>query len=431
MAEMKYFHRLIAAEISSFARYFDRVIQTGIVPGDDGRVLAAVDAPHKEIAEELPSMTDQRTRRTAVLLNGTLNHNLDIESLLRSIKAKLARTSRIAVVAYNPYFRLLYRLAIWLGIKSGDVPSTFLTRTALNNLTRLTGYEIVRARPAAYLPWYVPLLSSLINGVMPTIPLLRWLGLVYVIVLRPIIPDERRPSLSVIVPARNERGNIAAAIERLPDLGADVEVIFVEGHSADGTWEEIERVAAGNPKIRALRQTGRGKSDAVRLGFAEAKGELLTILDADLTMPPEKLVSFYDAYLSGRADFVNGSRLVYPMEGEAMRFLNHLGNIFFAKALSSVLDMPIGDSLCGTKLLARHDYERFVRWRGSFGDFDPFGDFELLFPAAVLAIGSIDVPVYYRARTYGSTQIHRFRNGMELLRMVITALFAIKMGRVP
>jgi hypothetical protein len=428
---MKYFHRLIAAEISSFAHYFDRLVQTAVMAGDEGQLLAAVDAPEKEVVAELSSLTGERTKRTAVLLNGTLNYHLDIESLLRSIKAKLARTSRVAVVAYNPYFRLLYRVAIWLHIKSGDVPTTFLTRTSLENLARLTGFEIVRIRPAVYLPWYIPLVSSVINGVMPTVPLLRWLALVNVIVLRPIIADERRPSLSVIIPARNERGNIAAAIERLPNLHADVEVIFVEGHSSDGTWLECERVAAANPNVRALKQQGRGKSDAVRLGFAEAKGDLLTIVDADLTMPPEKLGSFYEAYVSGRADFVNGSRLVYPMEGAAMRFLNHLGNIFFAKALSSVLDMRVGDSLCGTKLLARHDYERFVRWRTSFGEFDPFGDFELIFPAAVLGIGSIDVPVHYRARTYGTTQIRRFRDGLDLLRMVITAFFDIKMGRVP
>jgi hypothetical protein len=422
---MKYIHRLIAAEISSFARYFDRVLQTAVVGGDKGYLLDAIDAPMKETVDELPTMNHEQTTRSVVLLNGTLNYNLDIESLLRGIKEKLARTSRVAVVAYNPYLRWLYRF------KGGEIPRTFLTRTALENLARLTGFEIVRIRPAAYIPWFIPLLSAIVNRVMPTIPLLRWLGLVNVIVLRPIIGDEHRPSLSVIIPARNERGNIAAALDRLPDLRTNVEVLFVEGGSSDGTWTEIERAAAENPNIRALKQQGRGKSDAVRLGFREAKGELLTILDADLTMPPEKLASFYEAYVSGRADFVNGSRLVYPMEGAAMRFLNHVANIFFAKALSGVLDMRVGDSLCGTKLLARHDYERFVRWRRSFGEFDPFGDFELLFPAAVLAIGSIDVPVHYRARTYGTTQIHRFRDGLRLLRMVITGFFDIKMGRVP
>ena len=181
-------------------------------------------------------------------------------------------------------------------------------------------------------------------------------------------------------------------------------------------------------KVVAMRQTGRGKADAVRLGFSKATGDVLTILDADLTMPPETLTRFYEAYCSGLADFVNGTRLVYPMEGEAMRFLNRLGNVFFAKSLSYVLDVSLGDSLCGTKLLTRRDYERFVRWRRDFGEFDPFGDFELLFPAAVLATGIIDIPVYYRARTYGTTNIRRFRDGATLFRMTMTGLLRIKFG---
>jgi glycosyltransferase involved in cell wall biosynthesis len=294
----------------------------------------------------------------------------------------------------------------------------------------------VRSRPVAYLPWHFFGLGSLVNVVMPAIPGVRWLSLVTVAVLRPAAAVAReRPSLTIVVPARNERDNIENALRRLPDFDTQTEVIFVEGHSSDGTWEEIERVkekwdGRSGLRVRALRQTGKGKSDAVRLGFSEASGRILTILDADLTMPPEVLTRFYEAYCEGLADFVNGTRLVYPMEGEAMRLLNHLGNLFFAKSLSYVLDMPLGDSLCGTKLLSRRDYERFVRWRRDFGEFDPFGDFELLFPAAELALGVIDIPVYYRARTYGSTNIRRFRDGATLLRMVLTGLLHIRFGKL-
>jgi glycosyltransferase involved in cell wall biosynthesis len=181
--------------------------------------------------------------------------------------------------------------------------------------------------------------------------------------------------------------------------------------------------------VRAFQQTGKGKSDAVRLGFRHATGDLLTILDADLTMPPEQLHRFYDAWCEGKADFVNGSRLLYPMEGEAMRFLNRLGNIFFARAVSSVLDARLGDTLCGTKLVTRIDYERMIRWRSDFGDFDPFGDFELLFPAAVLGLGTVDVPIAYRARTYGSTNIQRFRHGFMLLKMTLIGLLRVRAGR--
>jgi glycosyltransferase involved in cell wall biosynthesis len=177
-----------------------------------------------------------------------------------------------------------------------------------------------------------------------------------------------------------------------------------------------------------MQQTGKGKSDAVRLGFSKARNDIVTILDADLTMPPEMLERFYDAYCEGLADFVNGSRLTYPMEGNAMRFLNRLGNIFFAKALSFVLGVRLGDSLCGTKLLTRRDYERMCQWRNDFGDFDPFGDFELLFPAATLGLGIIDVPVRYRDRVYGSTNIRRFYHGWILLKMTWTGFYRIRLG---
>jgi glycosyltransferase involved in cell wall biosynthesis len=233
------------------------------------------------------------------------------------------------------------------------------------------------------------------------------------------------------LPARNERGNIENSLKRFPELGCETEIVFVEGHSNDGTWEEIQRVAAlygRRYRIQALQQTGKGKADAVRLGFAHATQPLLVILDADLTMPPEMLARFYEAYCQGYGDFINGSRLVYPMEGEAMRFLNRLGNIFFAKMLSAILDQRIGDSLCGTKLLTRSDYRRMTAWRTDFGDFDPFGDFELLFPAAVLGLGIVDIPVRYLARTYGETNIRRFRHGLLLLKMTWVGLISIKMG---
>jgi hypothetical protein len=430
----RYLHQVIAAEISSFARYYDNVLQWGRTPEDNGTILDAVDCPAKRMLaddEPFPDLRHERDRRTAVLLIGTINHHLDIEALLRELASKLSRTSRVAVVAFNPYLQWLYRITLALGLKAGRMPTTFVTMTDLDNLCRLSGFERVRVRSAAYVPWRLLGLGALVNRILPAVPLLRHLALTSVIVLRPIMRSTERPSISVVIPARNERGNIAPAIERLPDLGGEIEVIFVEGHSTDGTWEEIERVQrqyGERMRIAAHRQTGVGKVDAVRLGFANATGELLTILDADLTMPPEMLPRFIDAYVAGKADFINGSRIVYPMEGEAMRFLNRLGNVFFAKALTSVLGVRIGDALCGTKVVTRHDYVRMCAWRADFGDFDPFGDFELLFPAAVLALGVIDVPIRYRARTYGATSIHRFRHGLLLLKMTVIGFFRLKLA---
>jgi len=430
-----YLTRILAGQISRLTRYYEAVVQLAPLPTDNGLLLRHVDGQLKTVAATTDDIAVPAAgERTAVLINGNLNHDLDIEGTLTAIKARVTRLSRVVVVLYNPYFRGIFWLANRLGLRSGAMPSTFVTRVSMSALAKLSGYEIVQVKPAGYFPFQMLGIGDAINWAMPMVPLLRWMGFAAIIVLRPVAAVAAAPSLSIVIPCRNEKGNIEAALQRLPAFPAPVEVIYIEGHSSDGTWEEVQRVVAAygsRMDLSAFRQTGKGKSDAVRLGFSKAKHELITILDADLTMPPEMLPRFYNAYCAGLADFVNGTRLVYPMEGEAMRFLNRLGNEFFARALSYVLDSHLNDSLCGTKLLRRNDYARMIRWRGDFGDVDPFGDFELLFPASILGLGIIDVPVYYRARSYGSTQIHRFRHGFMLLRMTVIGLLRVKAGAGP
>jgi len=428
-----YLNKLIAREISKATRYYDAVIQIFPREGDSGFLLNNIDAPEKYFNRDRdvwPEVNAKEGSRSGILLNGTINHHHDIEGLLVGIKRKLGRYDRVILVAYNPYLSWLYRLASRLGLRRGEIPTTFVTRVDLDNIAKLAGLEVVRSRPVGYIPWKLFGLGDLINRVVVAVPLVNIFSFASVIYMRPIVRSQGL-SLSCVVPARNERDNIEPAVKRMPDLDCALEVIFIEGHSSDGTWEEIERVAkmyGDKFKIRALKQTGKGKNDAVRLGFREAQGDLLTVLDADLTMPPELLSRFYQAYCEGHADFINGSRLVYPMEKGAMQSLNRLGNVFFAKALSWVLNVRIGDSLCGTKMLSRHDYKRAVCWRNDFGDFDPFGDFELLFPAAILGLGIVDVPIRYRERTYGSTNIHRFRHGWYLLRMTLYGFMRIRLG---
>jgi hypothetical protein len=428
----RYVNGLIAADLSTLTRYYDRVIQWLPRPEDTGLLLLALDCKEKQRLDslELPDMSGEDESRTAILINGAFNFHFDIQGLLNGIKPKLSRTSRLLLVLYNPYLRWLYTLANRVGLRAGDLPSTFVTRSDLENLARLSGFEVLRHRGCVYFPSRLLGLGNVINRTLRLIPGVKWLALTDLVLMRPVIA-RGSAGISCVIPARNERGNIENALKRFPNLGCQVEIIFVEGRSTDGTWEEIERVALAyrdRYRIKTLRQHGEGKADAVRLGFAHATQHLLAILDADLTMPPEMLSRFYRAYCDGCADFINGSRLTYPMEGEAMRFLNRLGNVFFAKALSAVLGTRLSDSLCGTKLFTRHDYQRMTDWRRDFGEFDPFGDFELLFPAAVLGLGIIDIPVRYLARQYGTTNISRFRNGFQLLRMTMIGFWKITLG---
>jgi glycosyltransferase involved in cell wall biosynthesis len=229
--------------------------------------------------------------------------------------------------------------------------------------------------------------------------------------------------VSVIVPARNEGGNIEQVMRRVPEMGGGTEIVFVEGHSTDNTYQAIGKAIGSYPERRAklLQQTGEGKGDAVRLGFQEAEGEVLMILDADLSVAPEDLPRFFQALVSGKGELINGVRLVYPMEDRAMRFFNLVANKLFSLCLSRLLGQPIKDTLCGTKVLWKEQYELIAANRAYLGHLDPFGDFDLILGAARLNLQIVDLPVRYRERRYGATNIRRWKHGLLLLRMTGTA----------
>ena len=433
----QYITRLIASEVNRFSKYYESAMHLLPLENDNGSFFEEIKCDEKKVLDDLSGLQpDEDTVRRVLILNGNFNHGDDIQNLLTQLFEKVGRGDRVITILCNPYFRWIYRIAKVLRMRKPDDRVTFVTNADLKNLSKLCNFEIVRMRNVGYIPYAWGGVGDFINKLMPAIPLLRWLSFASVVVMRPIKQFDSKPSISIVIPARNESGNIENGLKRLPKMdGVDVEVIFVEGNSTDDTWEEIQRVVALKEYKHfhciALQQPGKGKKDATMTGFDAATKDIVTVLDADLTMPPESLPRFYEAYRSGQADMVNGTRLMYPMEDEAMRFLNRLGNLFFAKALSHVLDMSIGDSLCGTKLFSRRDHIRYLRWLEDFGDFDPFGDFQMLFPSAELCLGAVDVPVVYKARTYGSTNINRFRDGAILLKMTWQGFAKIKLGALP
>ncbi len=364
-----------------------------------------------------------------VILSDLINDAWDVQRLLRQIAPLTSRRTRVLLNFYSRLWELPLALGQRLGLARPVLYQNWLTVPDVENLLRLAGFQPIRHWQEVLLPLPIPLLAPLCNRFLARLWPAPRPGPAARPGARPAprpLPEE--PVVSVVVPARNEAGNIPNIFARTPEMGAGTELIFVEGHSKDGTWEAIEREIAAHPgrRARAFRQPGKGKGDAVRRGFAEAAGDVLMILDADLTVPPEDLPRFYGVLRSGQGEFVNGVRLVYPMEKEAMRFANLLGNKFFSLAFSWLLGQPIKDTLCGTKVLRKPDYETLAANRSYFGDFDPFGDFDLLFGAAKLSLEIVEVPVRYRERTYGTTNIQRWSHGWLLLKMCAFAAGRIK-----
>jgi len=362
-----------------------------------------------------------------IVISETLNFAADVQQLLEKLHVVAGPDTRLIINFPSALWRPWLSLGRWLRLKNKDPQSSWLGILDVVNLLNLANWESLQVQPRILVP--VPLLGleRLANRWLA--PVFRWFCLTVFCVARPVRARQQQPlAVSIVIPARNEAGNIEAAVQRTPGMGAGVELIFVEGNSRDNTWAEIQRVARAYPKcrIKTLQQPGRGKGDAVRMGFAAARGEILMILDADLTMPPEELPKFYEVIASGHAEFANGVRLVYPMDEKAMQFLNLCANKIFGLIFTSLLGQPVKDTLCGTKVLRRAHYEKIVANRGYFGDFDPFGDFDLLFGAAKLNLKIADVPIRYRERTYGTTNIQRWRHGWLLLRMVLFAARKLK-----
>lgn len=364
-----------------------------------------------------------------IVLADTLGYVDDVWALMRAVRKACHEDTRVFISYYNFVWEPVLRLGSALGMRMPVSEANWLGMADLVNLLELNHFDVVHNGHRTLLPKRLLPGSDLINRYVADVPGLRHLALTQYLVARPraVVPPSREYSCTVVVPCRNERGNIAEIVARTPRMGRHTELLFVDGRSEDGTVAAIEaeiaRGARPDLTLRLLHQgEGKGKGDAVRKGFAAATGELLFILDADLTVPPEDLPKFYTAIVEGQGEFINGSRLVYPMERGAMRLLNLGGNRVFGLAVSSIIRQRLKDTLCGTKVLLKRDYEKVIAARRVLGDLDPFGDFDLLFGAARANLKIAEVPIRYEARRYGETKISRFSDGWMLLRMVVRAL---------
>jgi SAM-dependent methyltransferase len=447
----QYYHRRLETIFKSILAPGLRVLELGSGTGD---LLAALEPSYGVGIDFSPAMVNGASSKyprlhfhlgdvhtlecflneapfDAIILSDLINDLWDVQQVFKAVASLCRPGTRLVINFYNRLWQWPLAVGQNLGHAQPVLEQNWLTCEDVTNLLHLANLEPVRCFNEILLPLNIPLVEGLFNRFLVKLWPFSHLALTNFIIARPSLPPPAAapaPSVSVIVPACNEAGNIENAFQRLPSMGSRTELIFVEGNSKDNTYAAIEQAIAHHPGQAALlfKQGGCGKGDAVRKGFDEASGDILMILDADLTVPPEDLQRFYEAICSGKGEFVNGVRLVYPMEKEAMRFFNVLGNKFFSTAFSWLLGQPVKDTLCGTKVLWKRDYELIKANRAYFGDFDPFGDFDLLFGAAKLNRKIIDLPVRYRERVYGQTNIQRWKHGFLLLRMVVFAARRLK-----
>lgn len=429
----RYFYRLLYHYLSIYVRPTDTVVE--IDPRHDQtdhflkNTAVFFTRPDIRPPASLTSICSwqelKELRPDYIVCNGNIHYERDIQEFMRHVHESCELSTRIIIIYYSSLWRPLLRLASFLGLRTKALEDNWIAPEDISNLLSLADFDPVLDISRIILPIYLPVISTLCNRFLAPLPFFRLFCMTHFVIARPLIDIPTPvPSVSVVVPSRNEAGNIEQIVQRLPKIGPDDELLFVEGHSTDDTWGticDVQKRYGDRHRIIIAKQDGKGKGDAVRKGFSIASKEILMILDADMTVPPESLPLFYNAIIHNKGEFINGSRLVYPMDEKAMRFINMIGNKFFALTFSFVLGQRFKDTLCGTKAMTKKNYDKIAAHRSYFGDFDPFGDFDLIFGAARLGLKIKEIPVRYRERTYGKTNIDRWRHGYLLLRMLIFA----------
>ena len=441
----RYYHRDLKRLLAFLVPRDRSVVEVGCGTGDllaavepsrglgidiSPRMIEVARSKHSRLDFAVDDAEDLKTAEKFdyVILSNLIGLLHDVQAAFGQLRKLTTPRSRLIITYYSRLWQPLLKIAVWFRLKMPQGEENWLSPEDVENLLYLNDYEVLRRGSRFLCPVFIPGVSWLCNRILAHLPGIRHLCLTTYVVARQRPPGREEQTVSVVIPTKNEEGNVFGAVERTPEMGLHTEYLFVDGGSTDGTVERIREVRDKYPEkdIKLMTQSGRGKANAVFEAMDRATGEILMILDSDLTVPPEELPKFYEALASGRGELINGVRLVYPMEKRAMRFLNMVANHGFSLLFSWVLGFRIKDTLCGTKALSRSDYETVRANRDYFGDFDPFGDFHLIFGAARLNLRIVDIPVHYRARSYGEIKIRRFRDGLLLVRMVLHGLVKLK-----
>lgn len=347
-----------------------------------------------------------------VIMVDVVDHVYDVVDVFTSLRRFCHPTTRIILTTISPWWEPILSLMEKLSAKMPEGPHNFIEKRILGNMIEMVGFSVSYSGYLLLFPKWIPILSYIMNSIGVRIWGLNRLSAVQYMIIQPEFKKTFDLGLgcSVIIPCHNEEDNIESAVRRIPSMGKETEIIVVNDGSTDGTAEKVRALQKEISNLKLVDYSpNRGKGQAVKQGFDAATQEVIMILDADVSTPPEELPRFFEPLNRGVCQFVNGTRMVYPMEEQAMRTVNLFFNKMFGYMMSFITQQTLTDTLCGTKALYRSDYKR-MQW-----GIDRWGDFDLLFGAAKMGSKIMEVPVHYLTRQSGESKMKSLKHGIHLL----------------
>ena len=315
----------------------------------------------------------------------------------------------------------------WLKLDSrifkGTTNRARITLCDIESLAEIYNYRSIRWKAKKLTPIPIKFIPQSIKNALRKVPIIKQLAFEIEIIFYKYHENLNDPMISILIPARNEEGNkelLIEALNKFKKIPNKIEIIFVEGNSKDNTFQMLENLTkefSKNFKISLLKQTSTGKKNAVVEGFNTSSGDTLAIIDCDFTVDIDDSIDAIMESTKNENILINCSRTTFPMEKDAMRWANYIGNRCFAIFLSILINKPISDSLCGTKVFSRKFFN-LMKKNGSWeSKSDPFGDFTIIFEAANNNIKILNYPVRYYARRSGAPNISRWLDGIKLLKV--------------
>ncbi len=362
-----------------------------------------------------------------------IEHQLNPAKNLLNLSRIVGDNTKIILLSKNMVWMILIKI-LKLFFSFSPKKNNFLPSSYLDNLYSSCNLELIRQEKIIALPINIPFLTKIINRIF-RLPLLNFFCMSNIAILKKKIKNSSNHKdlkISFIIPCKNEQDNIKVFEQKINENTEPDEYLFGDDNSSDKTSDEIDKLIEKLSDKKIIKYNGPGicKSENVYKGIDLSSGDIIVIYDADHTVSFEDIKFSVSIMKKTNVDFINCTRMIYPQKDGAMKFANFIGNTIFASLFSLLFKKKITDTLCGTKIFYKKDWEKIKENTSQWGMKDLWGDFDLLIGAYKNNLKITEVPVtYYERRENETKMTSLISNTLRMFFIVIYSYYKLRLRK--